>query len=410
MESYSLYQLNEYIRRVIALNFREPLWIEAEISQIKNSRGNFYLELVEKDDGGDDILAQTSAVIWYRNYKFIEKKLGDIVDDLLQDGTQVRIKCKVDYHERYGLKLVVEDIDPNFTYGKLELKRQKIILQLEEEGLIELNKGLLIPSVIQRIAVISSSGAAGYQDFKKQLDNNPYGYSFKVDLFDCAVQGVKVSVDTTQAIQEISKSNTNYHIVAIIRGGGSKLDLSGYDDYDISKAIALSEIPFVIGIGHDIDITVTDLVACVSLKTPTAVADYIIEKNMMYESRIESFSTSLTSKARTLVKEKQQTLSLYKDRLALKVDRLIQEEINSLDILGHRLNSDLGLMLQRNKNFLDQSSLRLDSIDPIMILNQGYSIIRKDGKSLSSSEGLKVDDEVTITMHDGQVESIISKV
>ena len=154
----------------------------------------------------------------------------------------------------------------------------------------------------------------------------------------------------------------------------------------------------------------TDLVACVSLKTPTAVADYIIEKNMMYESRIESFSTSLTSKARTLVKEKQQTLSLYKDRLALKVDRLIQEEINSLDILGHRLNSDLGLMLQRNKNFLDQSSLRLDSIDPIMILNQGYSIIRKDGKSLSSSEGLKVDDEVTITMHDGQVESIISKV
>ncbi len=409
MESYSLYQLNEYIRRVIALNFREPLWIEAEISQAKNSRGNFYLELIEKDEEGDGIVAQTSAVIWYRNFKFIEKKLGDIVHDLVQDGTQVRLKCKIDYHERYGLKLVVEDIDPNYTYGKLELKRQEIILKLEEEGLNELNKGLILPTVIQRIAVISSSGAAGYQDFKKQLDNNPYDYTFKVDLYDSAVQGAKVSSDTTQAIDEIIKSKKGYHIVAIIRGGGSKLDLSGYDDYDIAKAVALSEIPFVIGIGHDIDSTVTDMVACVSLKTPTAVADFIIEKNMMYESRIESSSASLIRSAQATVKEQQQSLTLYKERMTLQIDRLLQEERSALDLIGHRINSEVELLLQRNKHVLEQATLKIDGVDPIRILHQGYSIIKKGDRSIITTKDLQKNDEVTIVLQDGTVESIITK-
>lgn len=410
MESYSLYQLNEYIRRVIALNFREPLWIEAEISQIKNSRGNLYLELIEKDEDGDDIIAQTSAVIWYRNFKFIEKKLGDIVHDLLEDGTQVRIKCKVDHHERYGLKLVIEDIDPNYTYGKLELKKQEIISQLEEEGLTELNKGLLIPSVVQRIAVISSSGAAGYQDFKEQLSQNQYGYTFKIDLFDSAVQGVNVSSDTTAAIKEILGSKMNYHIVAIIRGGGSKLDLSGYDDYDIAKAVALSDLPFVIGIGHDIDTTVTDMVACVSLKTPTAVADFIIEKNMTYESRIVTSSTSLINSSRTLVKEQHQSLSLYKERLSQQTNSVIQEAMSSLDLIGHQMNSEVTLLLQHHNHHLDQASLKIDAVDPIKILDQGYSIVRKKGRSVFSADNLQKDDEVTIVLHDGEVESIITKV
>ena len=293
MESYSLFQLNEYIRRVIALNFREPLWIEAEIAQIKDSRGNQYLELIEKDEEGEGVIAQVSGAIWYRQVQFIKRKLGDIVYDLLEEGTQVRLKCKIDFHERYGLKLVIEDIDPNYTFGKLELKRQEIINKLEEGGLMDLNKGLIVPSVIQKIAVISSATAAGYQDFKNQLLNNGYGYTFKIDLYDGAVQGVNVESNTVNSIKEIIASKTNYDIVAVIRGGGSKLDLSGFDNYKIAEAIALSEIPFVIGIGHDIDSTVTDLVACLSLKTPTAVADYVIDRNMSYEARVEQQMASI---------------------------------------------------------------------------------------------------------------------
>ena len=330
MESYTLFQLNEYIRRVIALNFREPLWIEAEIAQIKESRGNHYLELVEKEEDGDEIIAQISGAIWYRNFQFIKRKIGDLIYDLLVEGTQVRLKCQVDYHERYGMKLVVQDLDPKFTFGQLEMKRQEIINRLEEEGMMELNKSLLLPTVIQKIAVISSKGAAGYQDFKNQLTQNNYGYTFKVDLFDSAVQGLKVEQDTVGAIEQIVGSKTAYDVVCIIRGGGSKLDLAGYDNYAIASSIALSEIPFLIGIGHDVDSTVTDLVACLSLKTPTAVADFIVERNMQFEAGIEQILTGIQRGAANQLRQHQIELSSLLDRIGLVVEHSISEAQQNL--------------------------------------------------------------------------------
>lgn len=406
MEAYSLYQLNEYIRRVIALNFREPLWIEAEISQVKDSRGNHYLELIEKE--GDNIIAQTSAVIWYRSFKFIEKKIGDLIYDILEDGTQVRLKCTVDYHERYGLKLVIEDIDPNYTYGQLELKRQEIINRLEEEGLMDLNKGLLIPSVVQKIAIISSSGAAGYQDFKKQLDNNSYGYTFKVDLYDSAVQGAKVAQDTTQAIADISAKKIKYDIVAIIRGGGSKLDLSGYDDYEISKSIALSEIPFVIGIGHDIDTTVTDMVACLSLKTPTAVADYIIEHNMEYEGRLESAIARIYHLSNQALVQQQNSLSSGLEILSHKVQVILQDQRGQLELIHQNLSHQIDTLLTNNNHTLHQALLKIDAVDPVRILANGYGLIEKEGTYINSVKKLKKNDHISITLRDGKRSGLIT--
>jgi len=377
MESYSLYQLNEYVRRVIALNFREPLWIETEISQVKESRGNYYLELIEKDEEGDGIIAQTSAVIWYRNYKFISKKIGDIIDDLLEDGTLVRIKCKVDFHERYGLKLVIEDIDS---------------------------------SVIQRVAVISSAGAAGYQDFKNQLKNNTYGYTFKLDLYDCAVQGVAVSKDTVAAIEEIKSSKTKYDIVAIIRGGGSKLDLSGYDDFKIAEAVALSEIPFVIGIGHDIDSTVTDLVACVSLKTPTAVADYVVERNMHFEARLEQVVSSITKMASLEIASNQQQISSLSERLMSSWMFQLSSYESDLSLLEHQLDAEVSSRLTQMGNNLEQIALKLDAKDPALILSQGYGILKKNGSSVTSTKDIDLEDELTISLHDGEVQSVVTKI
>ncbi len=188
------------------------------------------------------------------------------------------------------------------------------------------------------------------------------------------------------------------------------MDLSGYDDYDIAKAVALSDLPFVIGIGHDIDTTVTDMVACVSLKTPTAVADFIIEKNMTYESRIVTSSTALINSSRTLVKEQHQSLSLYKERLSQQTNSVIQEAMSSLDLIGHQMNSEVTLLLQHHNHHLDQASLKIDAVDPIKILDQGYSIVRKKGRSVFSADSLQKNDEVTIVLHDGEVESIITKV
>jgi len=407
LESYSLFQLNEYIRRVIALNFREPLWIEAEIAQAKDSRGNYYIDLIEKDEDGEGVVAQISAAIWYRNFQFIKKKIGDIVYDLLEEGSQVRLKCRIDFHERYGIKLIIEDIDPNYTFGKLELKRQQIINRLEEEGLMELNKSLLVPTVIQRIAVISSANAAGYQDFKNQLINNGYDYGFKIDLYDGAVQGAKGEQDTKQAIEDICSKKEYYDIVAIIRGGGSKLDLSGYDNYEIAKDIALSEIPFIIGIGHDIDSTVADLVSCLSLKTPTAVADYIIDRNMTFEARIEQSMGQLQRAAHHTLRQHELSLKSLSEKMRIGIQYLLNEELGQLQLLQSHLSSGVKARLTDAFHQLEKMGLSLDVRDPSNIMSQGYSYVTRQGQAIRSVKKLKKNDEVEIHLIDGSTHSKI---
>ncbi len=407
MESYSLYQVNEYIRRVVALNFREPIWIEAEIAQAKNSRGNYYIELVEKEENGEKVIAQSGAVVWYRNFNFIKKKIGDVIYDLLQDGTQVRLKCRVDFHERYGLKLVIEDLDPNYTFGKLELKRQQIINQLEEEGLMELNKSLLLPDVIQHIAVISSAQAAGYQDFANHLNNNPYGYTFKIDLYDCAVQGINVERDIVAAINEIRDAGMHYHAVTIIRGGGSKLDLSGFDSYAIAKAIAIGEQPFIIGIGHDIDSTVVDLVACLSVKTPTAVADFIVDRNARFEGQLTQVSQLIGRQSARLISREELELSGWKDQLWRALRSLLDQERLLMDQLERSIVDQSTYIIQETSHSLEKIKLQVTAFDPEVILNRGYAYIKKGKQIVSSTQQLNPLDKVTITVKDGSAQAEI---
>jgi exodeoxyribonuclease VII large subunit len=189
LETHSLFELNEYIKRVIALNFPEPLWINCEIAQIKEVRGNVYIDLVEQDNQ-DNIIAQASAVIWYKSYLFIKNKLGHLANSLLSVGTHVKVKVIVEFNERYGYKLVIEDIDPTYTLGRLEINRQKIIERLKADQLFDLNKCIELPAVIQKIAIISSDQAAGYKDFIAQISENQYGYhfSFSFILLQCKVK------------------------------------------------------------------------------------------------------------------------------------------------------------------------------------------------------------------------------
>ena len=183
MEVYSLLELNQYIKQVIALNFVDTLWISCEISSFNESRGHAYLDLVEKDETTDQVKAMISAVIWFRDFSFLRKKLGPIADKVLKEGMQVKLKVEVDFHERFGMKLVIKDIDPSYTYGQLAIQREKVIEQLRQEGRMDLNNGIRFPTLTQRIAVISSDTAAGYQDFIQQLQQNQYGYAFKSSTF-----------------------------------------------------------------------------------------------------------------------------------------------------------------------------------------------------------------------------------
>ncbi|RKZ09334.1 exodeoxyribonuclease VII large subunit, partial [bacterium] len=283
MDTFSLLELNAHIRQVVALNFEQLIWVSCEISQARQSRGHHYLELVEKAEHSDDIRAQSSAVIWARTFSRIRKKCGDLIDDILQDGVEVRVQVRVDFHERYGLKLVIEDIDPSFTMGNLETRRREILETLQKKGLVEKNGLLPLPVVPQRIAVLSSEHAAGYHDFMQHLRENPYEYHFDTHLFPVALQGSSVEKEVVTALQSVAKAAVHYDCVAIIRGGGSRLDLSGFDNLAIGEAIAHCPIPVFTGIGHEIDQSVADIVANYALKTPTAVADAIIEMTATFE-------------------------------------------------------------------------------------------------------------------------------
>jgi len=267
LESYSLYEVNEYIKRVIALNFEEAVWIECEINQINEKRGNYYLQLIDKEENKDEIKAQASAAIWYRNALFIKKKLGKLFGSILQAGVRVKLKCNIGFSERYGMSFVIEDIDVNYTMGQMELQRQQVIERLKSEKLLNLNHAKALPSVLQRIAVVSSEKAAGFADFMEQLNNNKYDYAYEIALFDSAMQGKNMEKEITESIRDINDTYKEYDVVVVIRGGGSKLDLSGFDNFNIAAHIAKCKLPVITGIGHEIDQTVSDLTANLSLKT-----------------------------------------------------------------------------------------------------------------------------------------------
>ena len=276
MQSYSLFELNEYVRRVFALNFQEAIWVRCEIAQINASRGHFYLNLIEKSSEKETVIAQSSAILWAGQYRQLRRKYKKLLDSLLQNGIAILIQVKVDFDERYGLKLLIEDIDPSYTVGQMELKRQAILETLLKKGLLEVNSRIRLPKAIQRIAIISSESAAGLQDYLNHLAINAYGYQFSNQLFSAAMQGANVEKEVLQQLKKIALLKENYDVVIIIRGGGSKLDLAAFDNLELGMAIAKFPLPVLVGIGHEIDETILDRVAHTSLKTQPPLQTFLL--------------------------------------------------------------------------------------------------------------------------------------
>ncbi len=386
--SYTLYELNEYIKRVIALNFAESIWINCEISQVKEVRGNVYLDLVHHDDKTDEIKAQISANIWYKSYLFIKNKLGALLPSLLKEGTHVLLKVKVEFNERYGIKLIIEDIDPSFTIGQMEMNRQKILQRLQEEGLIHLNKQHPLSSVLQRIAVISSANAAGYIDFINHLNTNTYGYKYSTTLYSAALQGLNTEREVCQALREIEQNKEKFDTIIIIRGGGSKLDLAWFDNFNIGSLISKSSLPVITGIGHDIDSTVTDIVAHTSLKTPTAVADYLINHNLEFESELIQKSYWISQMAQQLLKQQQLSLqNITQEILWIPKDKIR----NGYMILSNIQNMIYQGVLRKIQSHIDKLILLDKEIylsHPENILKKGYTIIRQKNKISKNSKDL----------------------
>ena len=399
--NYSLYELNEYIKRVMALNFQEAIWVRCEVSQASHSRGSVYLNIVELEEGTEEIKAQASAVIWPRSYIFLQNKLKELLPYILEAGSEVLIKVKVDFNERYGFKLVIEDIDPTYTLGQAEMARQRIIERLKKERLLELNGQRNMSPVLQSIAVISSETAAGYADFMAQLENNIYGYEIHVELFQVAVQGRNVESDVVEAFSEIQANDKYYDAVTIVRGGGSKLDLAGFDNYNIGHAIAMSRLPVIIGIGHEIDSTVTDLVAQVSLKTPTAVAGYIIDRNMKYENDILGLGFEIQENCLETVRERRAEVEHIDYMIKQSALNRLHTEKYDMNHLFNSLKVSAKNIIQHNLQYLDNTESLIGIVDPIKTLKRGFSIIKQDGVVIGSVKDLDTKKEIEIVMKDG---------
>lgn len=407
MESFSLFELNEYVRRVVALNFQEPIWVHGEISQIKESRGNWYLEIIEKKEGSEEIIAQSSAALWYKSYMFLKRKIGPSISSLLQDGIQVKLKINLDFHERYGLKMVIEDIDPNYTMGQVELNRQKIITKLKEEGVYDLNNSLELPSILQRVAVIASERSAGYADFMKQLEQNAYDYDFEVALYDSAVQGRNVESDFVAAFADIADNLEAYDCVVIIRGGGSKLDLSGFDNYNIASAIARCNLPVITGIGHEIDETVSDMVAYEALKTPTAVASYLIDKCAYYEGEINQLSELLKLDTLQRLKQEESQLKLIQQEINLAPKSLLEREKLGLETTIRSLERGFRSLVQKEDLFVTKAETLLEVMDPKHILKRGFTLIKQSGKIVANAKSIDHKKKLSISFADADLEAKI---
>ncbi len=407
-ESFSLYQLNEYLKRVIALNFSDPLWITCEISQVNEIRGNYYLDLIQKKQDSNEIIAQSRATIWYKQGLFLSRKLGDWMRDILQEGMEIKCKVEVEFSERYGLNLRIVDVDPAYTVGKMALSRAKIIDRLRTENLIEKNALLQSPLVFQKIAIISSSTAAGLQDFLKHIADNPYGYTFEIHLFESSMQGRKVSTELCSQLEKIQNSKQTFDVVCIVRGGGSKLDLSGFDDYEIGKMIASMSIPVITGIGHDIDETVTDLVAFHAFKTPTAVADYLIDHNLRFESDLVNTFEKIQYHILDKFKQEEIKLSNSFNRIIQLASRKIADQNSMLALKNQKIRYQLSKRLNSDKKLIEILSSKVELLNPANLLMRGYSVTMSGGKKLKSIKQIKIKEPLETILHDGKIISTVN--
>ncbi len=409
MKTYSLYELNNYIRRVLTLNFQDSLWITAEIANANYSRGHLFLELVQKDGEESDLKAKADAVVWKNTIRKWGRQKAKNLESVSLEGVEVQLEVMVQYHEIYGIKLEILDIELSFTLGQLALQRQKNIQQLQAEGLIELNKSLPLPTSIQRIAVISSPTAAGFQDFREHLQNNPYDYQFHIELFPASMQGNLVEKEMLQQLERIKSEKAAFDCVAIMRGGGAKLDLVAFDQLGLCRAIAQFPLPVVSGIGHDIDESLLDKVVFESLKTPTAVADFFITHQLNLESGIVWTGQQICYLARQILQEQLLRLEQTNFELQRWSSKWMEQQQYQLDTAEEQLERLILQFFKDEQVQLTQYEEEIASLDPANVLKRGFTYTTFNDLPVSKSNLPQEGDQIQTYFEVGKLKSIVKK-
>jgi exodeoxyribonuclease VII large subunit len=358
----SLVELQAVVKRSVEAAVPLPLWVAAEIGEIHTNRsGHCYMELVEK--GGDNGVprARVSAVVWRSAWGAIKPYFVSETGSEPAAGMKVLLRVATSYHELYGLSLVVSDIDPVYTLGEQQRQRQETIARLQREGVFDMNSSLEIPSAPQRVAIVSSASAAGYQDFTNEIAGS--GFRFDITLFDAVMQGHGAEDSIIEALERVAGGN--FDIVVLVRGGGAQSDLAAFDSYRLAAHVAQFPIPIVAGIGHERDLSIVDMVAAVSLKTPTAVAGWLIDRLAQLFSRIET--------------------------------------------LGILLRERATAALQREKERLDMLARLVESRRPAAILALGFAIARRGGAAITNASALQTGDIIEIEFAHGITKATVNE-
>jgi exodeoxyribonuclease VII large subunit len=401
MKYFTLLQLNQSIAKHLR-QIEQEFWIVAEIANIQQ-RKHFYLELVQKEE--DNIVAKSKAIIWANRLPYLKLQLGSDIDNLLKNGVKLLMRVGVSYHEVHGLMLIISELDASYTLGELANQRAKTIQLLEQKGLLELQKSLSLTIVPQKIAVISSESAAGWNDFWHHLMFNSYQFRFDIQLFSAQVQGERALAEIIEQFEELKKQSQNFDLVVLIRGGGSTLDLEVFNQYELAETIAKFPIPVISGIGHQKDVNVCDLVAFSSFKTPTAVADFLIQTALEFYSKIITHYDSILQLVQQTIQNEKVYLNHQQTIIQKVIENYLQREKEKLNIMPILLENKIKYIISSEKNKLQQLQTQISANDPKRILEKGYSMLLKDGKPITSQSQVNEGDIIENILKDGKVKS-----
>ncbi len=372
----TLSELNQQIKDALLEAFPGTVWVVAEVSELKENRsGHCYLELVEKE--GNDIVARSRATIWSYTYRMLKPYFETTTGQLFSQGIKILVQASVEYHPAYGMSLNIKDIDPTYTVGDMALQRKEIIERLQNEGVFDMNRELELPLVPQKIAVISSATAAGYQDFMNQLDNNEHGFVFYTQLFEATMQGAETVPSIVRALEHIFTYEEFFDAVVIIRGGGATADLSSFDSYELAINITQFPLPVITGIGHEKDDTIIDLVAHTRLKTPTAVAEFLIAGMERFYDHLLELENGIVQLTREMLDEQIDRLERMIGNLESSVSGFIHEKERELSGTGNKLQRNIADFSYRKQRDLGRIKHRLEHGTSIWFVETLNEISRK---------------------------------
>ena len=417
-------------RQVNGVPSLQNQWVIAETSDLRlNRSGHCYTELIEKDDRGTTI-AKIGAAIWAGTYRDLYNKFLRSTGQVLATGMKVMVKVTVNFHSLYGMKVVINDIDPNYTLGDMARQRQEIINRLTAEGIIDLNKELPWPEVPQRIAIISAEGAAGYGDFMNQLTGNPYGLQFYTCLFNAVMQGAQTVPTVMAAMDRINRYIDLFDCVVIIRGGGATSELNSFDNYDLASYVANFPIPVIVGIGHERDVTVLDYVAALRVKTPTAAAETLIQRGTTALAHLDElqdavvtavrdtvgqarehlafFTTMIPAAARHLIDTNRIRLDNHARNIPFAAQGLIVNQRTRLERAVERMGDAASRALQREQQRLVALGDKATLLSPVNTLQRGYSLVRLGDKCVTAADQLHSGDQITVQFATGTTDATVN--